>query len=204
MAEVAGIVLAGGKSRRMGRDKRFLEVDGQRLVDRTAATLQGLFRETIIVAAEPEPMLEELNLRIVCDRIPGAGSLGGLYTGLMEVHAPRACVVACDMPFLSPALLEWMARRNPEADIVMAKLATGLQPMHAVYGKRCLAEIDTMLQAGELKAQRLVQRPGLAVSVIEESELRPLDADLLSFLNLNTPADLELARKLVSRRNRHA
>ncbi len=197
---VAAVVLAGGKSRRMGRDKRFLELAGRPLIDRVLEVLTPLFDEILLSAAEPDPELARFQARVVYDRRPDCATLGGLYSALCEVRAPRVFAVACDMPFLNPALIGQMARWAPEADVVMARLATGLQPTHAVYSKACVPVLERMARAGNLRLQDLVSAPEVQVVVLEEAAVRTHDPQLLSFLNVNTPADLELARKLVSTR----
>ncbi|HZS10599.1 MAG TPA: molybdenum cofactor guanylyltransferase [Nitrospirales bacterium] len=184
----------------MGRDKRHLDVGGVGLLARVAEILGTVCGEVLIVTAEPEPHLHVGSGRLVTDEIPGKGTLGGIYTGLLHAAGPRALVVACDMPFLNAELLRWLADRDPAADVLMPRLATGLQPTHAIYSKRCVDPLKRLLDAGEMKAQSLASHSGLAVTVINESDVRPHDPDLLSFLNLNTPADLEMARKLLAQR----
>lgn len=182
----------------MRRDKRFLDVDGIPLLDRVLQALSAVCEELFIVAAELETGLSRGGAQVVIDEIPGTGTLGGAYTGLLHATCDRAVVVACDLPYLNRSLLRWMAARDPAADILMPRLSTGLQPTHAIYRKSCLPAIEGLLRAGQLKAQHLVEQPGLHVTMIEEAELRPHDPNLLSFLNLNTPADLEMARKLLA------
>lgn len=200
LADITGIILAGGQSRRMGRDKRFLELEGRTLLERGLAVLETLFPEVLIVAAEDGPAFAALRHRVVTDLIPGCATLGGLLTGLSLASRPRVFAAACDMPFLAPAVILRMVELGGSADVVMAKLGTGLQPMHALYAKSCLPHLERMARTGNLKVQDLCQTPGLKVRVVTEEELRETDPRLLSFMNLNTPADLELARKLVAGR----
>ena len=195
---MTGVLLAGGKSRRMGRDKRFLELDGRTLLERTLSVLESLFAEVIVVVAEPDSQLAGLRHRIVTDLVPNCATLGGLHAGLTSAAHRRIFAAACDMPFLSPALITWMAELDPDADVVMAQLASGLQPMHAVYSKACLPHLERMLSTGNLKVQDLSQAPGLSVRLVAEHELREADPQFLSFLNINTAADLEFARKLLA------
>lgn len=182
----------------MGRDKRFLELDGRTLLERTLAVLESLFAEVIVVVAEPASQLVGLRHRIVTDLVPNCATLGGLYTGLTSAAHRRIFAAACDMPFLNPAVITRMAELDPDADVVMAQLASGLQPMHAVYSKACLPHLERMLKAGNLKVQELSQAPGLSVRLVSEDELRGADPQFLSFLNINTAADLEFARKLLA------
>lgn len=193
---IAGVVLAGGKSRRMGKDKRGISIHGKPLLDRTVTVLLEVFSEVLLVLAEPEEEREQERVKIVTDIIPGCAAAGGLYTGLYYSLCPRVFVVACDMPFLQPAVIEFFSTRSPQADVVLAQLANGFQPMHGVYSKKCLPFLRDMLDAQELRVQRIANHRTLNVHLISESELIPLDPQLLSFMNLNSPADVEFAKKI--------
>lgn len=198
ISDVTGVLLAGGKSRRMGQDKRWLEVGGRPLFHRVLSALEGLFQDILIVVAEPLPQLEGITHRVVTDLIPNCATLGGLYTGLSCAGSRRIFAVGCDMPFLSPKAITQMTALDRQADVVMAELATGLQPLHAVYSKACLPHMERMAKAGQLKVQELVQAPGLSVRIVTERDVRAADPEGLSFLNVNTPADIEFVRKLLA------
>ena len=195
---MTGVLLAGGKSRRMGPDKRFLELEGRTLLERALSVLESLFSEVIVVVAEPVLRLSGLRHQVVTDLVPNCATLGGLYTGLSSAAHGRIFAAACDMPFLNQSVIKWMAKLDRNADVVMAQLANGLQPMHAVYSKACLPHLERMLNARNLKVQELSQTPGLSVRLVSEDELREADPQFLSFLNINTVADLEFARKLLA------
>lgn len=185
----------------MGRDKRSLELEGATLFARALSVLEALFPEVLISVADVLPEGVEVRQRVVTDLIPNCAALGGLYTGLSFATHPRVFLAACDMPFLSPSVIRAMVEQDPRADVVMARLPQGLQPMHALYSKRCLPHLETMAREGNLKVQELVQQQGLVIRIVGEEELRGAEAPL-SFLNVNTPADLEFARKLVASRPR--
>ena len=196
---ITSVLLAGGRSRRMGRDKRFIDLDGLTLFERTLSVLERLFPEVVVVVAEGTPDLPKLaHHRVVLDVIPDCASLGGLYSGLFHAAQPRVFAVACDMPFLNEAIIRRMVELGAGADVVMVKLATGVQPMHALYSKRCLPTMRRMIDAGNLKIQQLIEAPELQVRLVEEQEFQGTQDQFLSFLNVNTPADLELARKLLA------
>jgi len=199
---MTGVLLAGGKSRRMGQDKRWLEVGGRPLLHRVLSVLEGLFQEILIVVAEPLPELEGTAHRVITDLIPDRATLGGLYTGLSCAHGQRIFAVGCDMPFLSRKAIAHMAA-DPQADVVMAELATGLQPLHAVYSKSCLPHMERMVKAGRLTVQDLARASGLSVRIVPARDLRSIDPEGLSFMNVNTPADVEFARKLLASRDFH-
>jgi len=194
--EVSGVVLAGGKSKRMGMDKRHLSVHGKPLLDRVTSVLLELFPEVLLVLAEEDVSRQDDRMRIVTDLIPDCAAVGGLYTGLYHSRYPRVFVVACDMPFINQAVIELFLQKIDAADVVMAQLVTGLQPLHGLYSKQCLPVLKEMIDARDLRLQNIVDKQGLTVHRVPETEITCLDPQLLSFLNLNSPADLELANKI--------
>ena len=194
--DISGVVLAGGKSKRMGMDKRHLSVHGKPLLDRVTSVLLELFPEVLLVLAEEDISRQDERIRIVTDLIPDCAAVGGLYTGLYHSRHPRVFVVACDMPFINAAVIELFLRKIDATDIVMAQLVTGLQPLHGLYSKQCLPILKEMIDARDLRLQNIADKPGLAVHRVPETEIKRLDPQLLSFLNLNSPADLELANKI--------
>ena len=195
ITDVTGVLLAGGKSRRMGDDKRFLSIGEETLYAHSLAVLHAVFQHVIVVIAQDSPPLES-DVPVLRDLIPHCGSLGGLYTGLKQAMTPSVFAVACDMPFLDPVTVRYFVKVQGEADLVMAKLQNGLQPMHALYHRRCLPVIETILQAQELKIQRLAVHPSLRVRLVTVEELAGIDPAGRSFYNVNTPADLLAARSL--------
>ncbi|MYC28432.1 MAG: molybdenum cofactor guanylyltransferase [Nitrospira sp. SB0662_bin_26] len=196
IGEVSGVVLAGGKSKRMGMDKRHLSVHGKPLLDRVTSVLLELFPEVLLVLAEEDISRQDDRMRIVTDLIPDCAAVGGLYTGLYHSRYPRVFVVACDMPFINPAVIELFLQKIDPTDIVLAQLVTGLQPLHGLYSKQCLPILKEMIDARDLRLQNIVDKQGLTVHRVSEAEIKRLDPQLLSFLNLNSPADLELANKI--------
>jgi len=194
---VTGILLAGGKSQRMGQDKRFLLVEGKSLIERTLDVFRNVFLETFIVVAEPSQGLASIKERIVTDRIPGKGSAGGLYTGLYYASTPSVFVAACDMPFINGNVIRRLCTIAAGIDVVMVRLESGLQPMHGIYSKRCLPVLEEMIQHHQLRLQGLVEQKELAVKIVKEEDIKDLDETLVSFLNVNTPSDFELAKKLI-------
>jgi len=196
--DVTGVLLAGGKSRRMGEDKRYLVVGEQTLLERGLSVLRSIFKEVLVVIAQDSPPLD-VDARVVRDLVPDCGSLGGLHSGLTEATTPYIFVVACDMPFLDPAVIAQFTSRRASADIVMAKLEARLHPMHALYGKRCLPAVEQMIRARQLKVQEMVSHASLRVRYVTEADLLTTDPCGRSFHNVNTPADLAMARSLLAR-----
>lgn len=191
---ITGVILGGGQSRRMGRDKRRLEWEGEPFLDRVSRLMSALFEEVLVVTAQEDYDCSHLPVRLVTDKIPKKGSLGGLYTGLMEAKNTVTFVVACDMPFLNRESISRLCLLS-DSDVVVVKLSTGLQPLHARYSKSCIPIIEKMIQEEDLKIQDLVTQPGLSVEIIRESLFDDIDPHRQSFMNINTPADLEFARK---------
>lgn len=169
-------------------------------MERTLTVLESLFPEILVAVAEPAPPLSGLRHRVVTDVLPDCATLGGLYTGLLHASHPRIFAAGCDMPFLNPAVIRRLVELGRDADLVMAELAGTLQPLHAIYSKACLPHLERMAKGRNLKVQDLMQARELSVRLVSEEELRGTDPEFLSFLNVNTPADLEFARKLLAGR----
>ncbi|MBH0198695.1 MAG: molybdenum cofactor guanylyltransferase [Nitrospira sp.] len=195
ITDVTGVLLAGGKSRRMGKDKRFLLVGGRPLYERSLAVLRSLFQEVRIVIAQDSPPVVS-DVPVLRDLVPDCGTLGGIYTGLKEAGTAHIFVVACDMPFLNSSVIRYLVSLKSQADAVVARLSHGVQPTHAVYSRRCLPVFEEMVKTGRLKVQDCIGHPSIKVRLVEYEELREIDPEGHSFLNVNTPADLETVRLL--------
>lgn len=195
---MTGVVLAGGKSTRMGANKAALRLGGRPLIDGVVEVLRSLFPEVLIIANAPG-LYDYLGLPVYPDRIPDRGSLGGLYTGLTYASHPAAFFAACDMPFLNAGLIASLRDAAPGYDAVVPRTPEGLQPLHAVYGKACLPVMEALIAAGRLKIDRLF--PRVRTRIIEEAELRRRDPGLDSFLNCNTPAEFAAAADRLRQRS---
>jgi len=195
---VTGIVLAGGKSSRMGFNKAFIEFGGKRLIEATVDCLAGLLPEVLIIANDLD-LYAYLGVKVIPDLIPNAGSLGGIYTGLSAAAHPKCFFVACDMPFLNADLIGLLVREAEGWDVVVPRVAGELQPMHAVYARSCLPFIKEAIDVGMLKIARFF--PKVKVKTIEEPALRAVDPSLLGFMNVNTPLELEEAEAIRRQRS---
>jgi len=194
VAEIVGVVLVGGKSRRYGRNKALEVFQGERLIDRQLRKVQALFQEVLVITNEPGDYLH-LEVTILRDVIPGLGPLGGIYTGLLFAQGKSVFVTACDMPFLQPAVVKHMMRLSRYNDVVVPEKKEGLEPLHAIYSARCLPHIKKMLDRG--KFQVLSFFPAVKVCRLSQEELEKLDPYGLSFFNINTPEDMNRARELL-------
>jgi molybdopterin-guanine dinucleotide biosynthesis protein A len=195
IADVTGVLLAGGKSRRMGEDKRLLSVGDETLYMRSLSVLRAIFERVVVVVAQDSPLVAS-DAPVLRDVIPHCGSLGGLYTGLKQAGTEWVFAVACDMPFLDPGTIGYFTGLKGEGDVIMAKLRNGFQPMHALYHRNCLPIMEGLIHAQDFKIHRLADHPALRVRVVTPEELSRLDPEGRSFYNVNTPADLAAARSL--------
>jgi molybdopterin-guanine dinucleotide biosynthesis protein A len=195
ITDVTGVLLAGGKSRRMGEDKRFILVGQQTLFERSCAVLREVFEQVCVVIAQDSPSMQA-EAPVVRDLIPDCGSLGGLYTGLRLAKTQHVFLAACDMPFLNPDIIRYMVCLKDQADIVISRWGSRFQPTHAVYGRNCLPVLEEMMNLQNRKIHSMIGHPALRVRVIAESEIRQIDQDGRSMFNINTPSDLEQARSV--------
>lgn len=190
------VVLAGGQSTRLGKDKSHLVVCGQPLVARTVKTLSALSDDLVIVTNNPERFaVLDLPARLVPDEKRGIGALMGLYSGLKASLHPRALVVACDMPFLNLPLLHYMLPLMSGYDIVIPKMNGYLEPLHAIYDKSCLPAMKRLLDQG--RRQIIAFFPEVRVRFVEEAEINRFDPQHLSFLNVNTLEDWQQVQRLL-------
>lgn len=201
---LTGVVLAGGKSRRLGQDKALLRLWGEggpTLLEVVISRLKAVCEEVLVVSDGPRPW-PALPAPIVFDRYPGGGALGGLYTGLLEASFPFILAVACDMPFLSVSLLAYMAGLPRRYDVLIPRLTdtrgglSHLEPLHALYGRPCLGPMRDILERGERRIIRFF--PQMRVRYLEPEEWARFDPAGLSFRNINTPQDLEEARQMAN------
>ena len=193
------IVLAGGISRRLGRDKALEPLAGETLlrrVVRRASEAVGSDDLVIVVADEgqSERAPKDLLHRVVVDALPGMGTLGGIYTGIKAARNEWALVVACDMPFLSPPLIAYMTGLRDGVDAVVPVVSGQPEPTHALYSWRCIPAIAERLEAGRLKASGFLD--SVSVRYVAEDEARRFDPELLSFFNVNRPEDLRRALEI--------
>jgi len=188
MSSMTGVILSGGKSSRMGMNKAFVEIEGKRLIDRTMATFKEVFQEIIIVTNAPLDYLDQ-GCIIASDIFKNKGALGGIYTGLFYASFDHAFVAACDMPFLNRSLIQHMVKCVDKYDVVVPQSHDGLQPLHAIYSKKCLKPIEKLMDADNLKITDFYR--GLKTMVIPEEDIKPFDPEGKLFINVNTKKDLE-------------
>ena len=191
----SAVILAGGRGERLRHDKAMLELGGVPLLERQRSLLTQLSDDLIVVQRADQHLVAG-NVRLVPDLSPYTGVLAGLAAGLSAARHPWAIVVACDMPFLSLSLLRHMLALREGYDIVVPRLEVGFEPLHALYGHRCLPPLLQALAAGQ---KRVVSFYGsLRVRYVLPEEIAPYDPLLRSFYNINTPEDLAQARQWIA------
>ncbi len=197
---MGSIVLAGGRSSRLGQDKSALVIAGERLLQRTVNSLGHLGGEIVLVLA-PEQSPPLLNsspkVKLATDTEFGKGPLVGIYSGLTASLDEYNMAVACDMPFLNVNLLKYMMDLVQGFDIVIPRTNGEIEPLHAIYSKRCLDSIAQMIAENDLKTRNLLDK--VKVRYVEESEIARFDPHHMSWFNINTPTDLKKAERIINR-----
>jgi len=193
MPTVSAVVLAGGRSTRLQQDKALLELDGQWVLESILHKLAFLSDDVLVVGGD-RVKLRPLGVPIVPDARPGAGPLGGIYSGLKRMRHERGLFVACDMPLLNLSLLRYMIELSPEFDVVIPRIGDNVEPLHAIYSKMCLLPMEEHLNRGERRV--VCFHASVRMRYVEESEILSFDPQHLSFFNINTPQDLQMARQI--------
>ncbi len=202
MEKCSAIILAGGASTRMGTDKAFLELGGMPLIARVMERVRVLADE-VVISANDAARFAAFDVRVVSDVMPNAGPLAGICAGLEAIAHPSAIVVACDMPLLNVALLEYMRAFVPDFDVVLpqtVKVARtdaenkghalrakdlALHPLHAIYTTRCRVPMRDALARGD---RRMISfHDAVRVRVISPQEVARFDPRGYSLWNVNTP-----------------
>jgi molybdenum cofactor guanylyltransferase len=198
-SSVSGVILAGGQSRRLGRDKAVEPVGGQPLIRRVIERVSRVSSEIVVVVADQArgqglPLAEDH--RVALDIYPGKGSLGGIFSGLSAVQEEWGLVVACDMPFLNLELLRYMMSLRAGVAAVVPVLEGRPEPTHALYSRACLPHIEERLKADDLKISRFFDE--VRVKYVPEEDIARFDPDYLSFFNINSQPDLDKALALAA------
>lgn len=186
----SAVVLAGGKSSRMGTSKALLLFDNQPLIVHIVDTLTRLFAEVVVVAS-PGQEIPSMPVTLVRDDVAYQGPVGGLCYGLKAATEEICFVTACDSAFLSPALISHLVDRSAAWDVVVPHWQGRFQPLHAVYRRSVLPLLEAQLARGELRPVSLFDR--VRTLRIDEEEIRRFDSDGSSFFNMNSPGDYEQA-----------
>jgi molybdopterin-guanine dinucleotide biosynthesis protein A len=184
---VSAIVLAGGQSRRMGRDKALIDYQGRPIIAHVVDTLRAL-SDDIAVVSNQSDLYGSFGARSVPDYEPPCGPLGGIAVGLQAALHPLAVVVACDMPFLNVTLLRWLIDLAEGYDAVVPQTGDEFEPLHAVYRRECYSPIVRRIERSERRVISFFA--DVRLRPVPEPEWRVLDPAGRSLVNLNTPDDL--------------
>jgi molybdopterin-guanine dinucleotide biosynthesis protein A len=206
-ADVAAAIIAGGEARRLGgRVKALIEIEGRSVLDRQLDVLAPRCAAIAISSNDAAPFRDR-SLPVIPDRQPGLGPLAGIAATLAWCPAPYLLVVAGDMPYIHPGIVDLLLAHRTEADAVVPFVAGLPEPLFAVYARTCLPVVEQRLAAGRRKVAGLivpdrfgddrlgdgsgpVLAPGLSVARVDEPALRAVDPRLRCFTNVNSAADL--------------
>ena len=189
--DMTGIVLAGGKSSRMDEDKSFVLFSGRPLIEILIDKISPIFKDLIIVTNNPR-RYEKYGIRIETDLVKDRGPLAGIYTGLVSSKDNCNFICACDMPFLSQGLIQYMLKERDGYDVVIPEYEGRLQPLCAIYSKECVAPIENELSKNNLKIIDFFKH--VKVRRIDEKEISRFISGQPPFVNINTPQDLHICR----------
>ena len=198
MTGTAGVILAGGRSRRIGANKAEMLIAGEPLLRRVADRLAPVVDEVLVVGPQALARLVP-EARVVEDMVEPTGPLGGLYTALHATAHAHIFLLACDMPFVQPGLVRAMlalAKTTPVADVIVLRSDFGIQPLHAVYARSCLPAVEQALTSDDHSLHALLGR--LSFVTIGDEIVRREDLQGLSAFNANTPDDWQFAIALAS------
>ena len=192
--EINCIILAGGKSVRFGHDKILEKIGTASLLEKVISCVNPLSNKIIIVTSKERSfgqLAKHPKISVVSDILPGQGSLGGIYTGLVKSDSIYNLVVAADMPFLSESLLRYMIKASDGFDFILPHIGEWYEPLHAIYSKNCIDPIKSILEQGHKVIVKLFDY--VKVRYIEAEEVDRFDPKHLSFFNINTKEDMERA-----------
>lgn len=186
ISDVTGVILAGGQSSRMGSNKALLPYRGGRFIEAIHRLFAEIFTEVLLVTNSPG-QYEFLPCRKVPDLYAGMGVLAGIHSGLYHSSSPAIFAVACDMPYLVEGLIRHLAGRADAGGVLIPESPGGFEPLHAVYGKGCLAAIEATLLRGQRRIVSFFDRTN--VSRMNLEQVAYFDPAFVSFININTPDD---------------
>ncbi len=193
--DIEGLVLAGGRSRRLGTDKALLALHGRPVIQWTVERVASVCDHVTLVVNEPD-RYRFLGLPMVTDVTPYGGPLVGLYSGLRHTSAPWTLALACDMPLVRTELLQWLLKCRNAVDAALPVVNGLVQPFPGLYSRDCVGAIDSLLASGKSAARDLAQ--ACHVTLVDEETIRKLDPGLLTFRDIDTPGDFEAVQAAAS------
>lgn len=194
------IILAGGKSSRMGFDKQFLKLRDKYIIEMIAERLERVFKEIILVTSKPEEYAK-YGFKLVEDEVKDFGPLAGIQVGLKNSRSMHNYIVACDMPFINLKYLKYMMelieQHEGKVDGVITRLGEWIEPFNAFYSKSLLGSIEENIEKGKRQINFMLQSSN--VLYISEEKAREFSPDWEMFTNVNTLDDYESLMKQLSK-----
>jgi molybdopterin-guanine dinucleotide biosynthesis protein A len=194
---MTGIILAGGKSRRMKKNKLLLQIDKKLVIETIVEKLKIVFDDVFIIGNSSLDRRFS-GARLVKDMVSEKGPLGGIYTGLSVSQSKYNFICGCDMPFLNIDLIQYMVRKKTDYNVLIPKYGDCFEPLHAVYSKSIIPVIKEEIEQGTSSIQSIF--PKVKVEYITEKEMEKFGNWREFFFNINTPLHLKKARRIASNR----
>lgn len=183
---ITAVVLAGGGSSRMGKNKALLKLGNKTMIERVVNPLQRIFNDILVVANEPNEYKMLKGVRFIGDYIntEEKNSLIGLYSGLKQSETSHIFVMGCDMPFVNIEIIRHMTNMLKDEDVIVPFVGGHYQPLHAIYGKGCLPGFEKLLEKKRYKIIDVFKSVNIK-KVIEE-DIQEFDPQMFCFENINT------------------
>ncbi|MCL4549854.1 MAG: molybdenum cofactor guanylyltransferase [Bacteroidetes bacterium] len=205
--DITGIILAGGKSSRMGVNKSFLKLGSQTIIERITDLMKSIFTEVIIITNTPEEYLF-LQLPLHEDIFKGQGPLGGIHSGLTHSKTGKNFVISCDIPLMTQEVIEFLTGYSTDRPITVARADGFIQQLCGVYCRSLLNEIEKIIfqSETEIRNNEQTKRKCSVHKLIENvnAEIIDIENDYSTFwketfFNMNQPEDyVAIKRKLSS------
>lgn len=184
-----GVILAGGENTRMPVSKAFIEVDGEKIIERNLRVLRGLFSEVFIVTNRPEEYVY-LGAQLLGDIYNVRGPMTGIFTALVNSSNGWVFISACDMPFINEEIISHAASKRDGHDAVVPGSGKAAEPLFAFYSKRLASSMEKSILSGKRGMKDFLDKK--KVKYINKTEIKGFEPEAKSFVNLNTPEDIEL------------
>jgi len=194
---MTGIILAGGKSRRMKKNKVLLQIDKKLVIESIVEKLKIVFDDVVIIGNFSLDYRFS-GVRLVKDIVSEKGPLGGIYTGLSVSQSKYSFICGCDMPFLNINLIQYMVRKKTDYNVLIPKYGDCFEPLHAMYSKSIIPVIKEKIEQGTYSIQSIF--PKVKVKYITEKEMEKFGNWREFFFNINTPSHLKTARRMANNR----
>jgi len=192
LKDCSGVILAGGENRRMPMLKAFIKVDGEKIIERNLRIMKQLFKKIFIVTNQPEAYLY-LGAPLLGDIYDVRGPMTGIFTSLLNSSGKWVFTSACDMPFINHKLIRLMNLKRDNYEAVVPKYSKNMEPLFSFYSKLLVPSMEKAILKGKTGMQCFLKNK--KVNYITTKEIRSIDPGGKSFINLNTPEDIQLVRK---------